>query len=310
MSWPAGKLPAAPAGFEVSLFAEELDHPRTIYILPNSDVLVVESLRRDGESRVLLFRDTNKDGKPDARHVFLRGLKAAFGMTLVGSRLYLGNADGIVVFPYSLGDTRIQRQPEKILDLPPGGHYTRNIIADAKGVKFYVAVGSASNVDEQRVDQNDPRRAAILQINRDGSGMTVFASGLRNPVGMDWEPSTKPLWTVVNERDMLGDELVPDYLTSVRPDASTAGPMRISVRTRTRAKKASGRISSRKRSNRTTLSAPTSLLSDWLSIRDRIFPSATTAALSSACTARGTAPLGSATKSPSYRFKTASRAER
>jgi glucose/arabinose dehydrogenase len=110
------------------------------------------------------------------------------------------------------------------LDLPPGGHYTRNIIADSKGEKFYVAVGSATNVDEQRVDQNDPRRAAILQINRDGSGMTVFASGLRNPVGMDWEPSTKPLWTVVNERDMLGDELVPDYLTSVRPDAFYGWP--------------------------------------------------------------------------------------
>jgi glucose/arabinose dehydrogenase len=224
VSWPAGKLPAAPAGFEVSLFADELDNPRTICILPNGDVLIMESLRRDGESRVLLFRDTNKDGKPDRRHVLLRGLNRAFGMTLVGSRFYIGNTDGIVVFPYSLGDTRIRRRPEKILTLPAGGHYTRNIIADATGQKLYVAVGSATNVDEQRVDEKDSRRAAILQINPDGSGMRVFASGLRNPVGMDWEPQSKALWTVVNERDMLGDELVPDYLTSVRQGAFYGWP--------------------------------------------------------------------------------------
>jgi glucose/arabinose dehydrogenase len=216
VSWPAGKLPVAPAGFEVSLFADELDNPRTISILPNGDVLVMESLRRDDESRVVLFRDTNNDGKPDRRHGLLRGLNRAFGMSLVGSRLYVGNTDGVVVFPYSTGDTRIRRQPEKILDLPTGGHYTRNIIADPKGEKLYVSVGSATNVDEQRVDEKDPRRAAILQINRDGSGMSVFANGLRNPVGMDWEPTSKALWAVVNERDMLGDELVPDYLTSVR----------------------------------------------------------------------------------------------
>ena len=216
VSWPAGKLPVAPAGFEVSLFADELDNPRTISILPNGDVLVMESLRRDDESRVVLFRDTNNDGKPDRRHGLLRGLNRAFGMILVGSRLYVGNTDGVVVFPYSTGDTRIRRQPEKILDLPTGGHYTRNIIADPKGEKLYVSVGSATNVDEQRVDEKDPRRAAILQINRDGSGMSVFANGLRNPVGMDWEPTSKALWAVVNERDMLGDELVPDYLTSVR----------------------------------------------------------------------------------------------
>ena len=224
VSWPAGKLPAAPAGFEVSLFADELDHPRTICILPNGDVLVMESLRRDGESRVLLFRDTNKDGKPDRRHVFLRGLNRAYGMTLVGSQFYVGNTDGIVVLTYSPGDTRIRRQPKKILDLPAGGHYTRNLIADAKGEKLYVSVGSATNADEQRVDEKDSRRAAILQINRDGTGMSVFASGLRNAVGMDWEPQSKALWTVVNERDMLGDELVPDYLTSVRQGAFYGWP--------------------------------------------------------------------------------------
>jgi glucose/arabinose dehydrogenase len=224
VNWPAGKLPAAPAGFEVSLFADELENPRKIYVLPNGDVLVVESLRRDGDSRVFLFRDTNKDGKPDLRHVFLRGLNRAFGMALIGSRFYVGNTDGVVVFPYSTGDTRIRRQGEKILPLPSGGHYTRNIIADATGEKIYVAVGSATNVDEQKVDEKDSRRAAILQINRDGSGMSVFASGLRNPVGMDWEPQSKTLWTVVNERDMLGDELVPDYLTSVRQGAFYGWP--------------------------------------------------------------------------------------
>jgi glucose/arabinose dehydrogenase len=224
VSWPADKLPVAPPGFEVNLFAERLDHPRTLQILPNGDVLVMESLRRDGDSRVLLFRDTNKDGRADVRHVFLRNLNRAFGMSLSGSRFYVGNTDGIVVFPYALGDTRISRQAEKILDLPAGGHYTRNVIADAKGEKLYVAVGSATNVDEQRVDEKDPRRAAILQINRDGSAMNVFASGLRNPVGLDWEPQSKALWTVVNERDMLGDELVPDYLTSVRQGAFYGWP--------------------------------------------------------------------------------------
>ena len=224
VNWPADKLPVAPEGFEVSLFADDLDNPRTIYVLPNGDVLVMESLRRDGESRVLLFRDMNKDGRPDQRHVFLRGLNRAFGMTLVGSRFYVGNTDGIVVFPHSAGDTRIRRRPEKILNLPAGGHYTRNIIGDANGDKLYVAVGSATNVDEQRVDEKDWRRAAILQINRDGSNMRVFASGLRNPVGMDWEPQSKTLWSVVNERDMLGDELVPDYLTSVRQGAFYGWP--------------------------------------------------------------------------------------
>ena len=224
VSWPTGRLPAAPAGFEVSLFAENLDHPRTIYVLPNGDVLVMESLRQDGESRVILFRDGDKNGTVDRREVFLRGLNMAFGMALVGARFYVGNSDGVVVFPYSAGDTRIRRRAEKVLDLPTGGHYTRNIVADAKGEKLYIAVGSATNVDEQRIDEKDSRRAAILQVNPDGSSMNVFASGLRNPVGMDWEPQTKTLWTVVNERDMLGDELVPDYLTSVRQGAFYGWP--------------------------------------------------------------------------------------
>lgn len=222
--WPKGKTPVAPPGFEVSLFAEALDNPRTIYVLPNGDVLVMESLPQQSGSRIILFRDPQKSGKPTQGRIFLHRLNMAFGMALVGNRFYVGNTDSIVVFPYNLGEEQIRRRPEKILDLPAGGHYTRNVIADPAGQKFYVSVGSATNVDEQRVDEKDPRRAAILQINPDGSGMRVFASGMRNPVGMDWEPKTKTLWTVVNERDMLGDELVPDYLTSVREGAFYGWP--------------------------------------------------------------------------------------
>ena len=224
VSWPNGKLPTAPAGFEVSPFADQLENPRTLYALPNGDVLVMESLRRQGPSRIILLRDDNQDGKPDRREVFLENLHSAFGMALHGNRFYVGNTDGVMVFPYRSGDTKIARQAEKLLDLPGGGHYTRNILIDAEGKKIYVSVGSASNVDEERTDAKDSRRAAILQANLDGSGMRVFAGGLRNPVGLDWELKTKQLWTVVNERDMLGDELVPDYLTSVRDGAFYGWP--------------------------------------------------------------------------------------
>ena len=222
--WPKEKTPTAPAGFEVSLFADDLDNPRMIYVLPNGDVLVMESLPQRSTSRIVLLRDSAKSGTPAVRESFLRRLNMAFGMALIGNRFYVGNTDGIVVFPYRSGDTQIKRRPEKILDLPAGGHYTRNLLADPAGKKIYVAVGSSGNIDEQRVDEKDPRRAAILQINPDGSGMRVFASGLRNPVGIDWEPKTHTLWTVVNERDMLGDELVPDYLTEARDGAFYGWP--------------------------------------------------------------------------------------
>ena len=222
--WPKDKTPTAPAGFEVSLFADDLDNPRMIYVLPNGDVLVMESLPQQSTSRIVLLRDSAKSGTPAVRQSFLRRLNMAFGMALIGNRFYVGNTDGIVVFPYRSGDTQIKRRPEKILDLPGGGHYTRNLLADPAGKKIYVAVGSSGNIDEQRVDEKDPRRAAILQINPDGSGMRVFASGLRNPVGIDWEPKTHTLWTVVNERDMLGDELVPDYLTEARDGAFYGWP--------------------------------------------------------------------------------------
>lgn len=233
IGWPRGRTPTAPPGFEVSLFAENLDNPRLAYVLPNGDALVVESTREwpgrpdrpeKSANRIALFRDTNKDGKPDLREVFVTGLNMPFGMLLLGNWFYVGNTDGLVRFPYRAGETRIAAQGEKILDLPAGGHFTRNLIADPAGRKLYIAVGSGSNVDEDGKHAKDPRRAAILEVNPDGSGMRVFASGLRNAVGMDWEPRTNILWTVVNERDGLGDELVPDYLTSVREGAFYGWP--------------------------------------------------------------------------------------
>jgi glucose/arabinose dehydrogenase len=221
--WPKGKNPIAPAGFEVNLFADALENPRSIFVLPNNDVLVIESIRKSG-SRVILLRDTDRNSLPDRREVFLQGLNGAFGMALLGNRFYVGNTDAVVVFPYRTGETQITRQAEKIMDLPTGGHYTRNVVVDPAGRKLFVSVGSATNVDEESIDERDPRRAAILEVNPNGGSMRVFASGMRNPVGMDWEPKTQMLWAVVNERDLLGDELVPDYLTRVREGAFYGWP--------------------------------------------------------------------------------------
>jgi len=222
IGWPAGKMPRPAAGFEVALFADKLDNPRQAYVLPNKDILVVEAVREfpdrpaRSSNRITLFRDADGDGKYERREIFLSGLRMPHGMLLVGDWLYVGNTDGVVRYPYRANQTRLDGAGQKILDLPIGGHYTRNLIADPAGKKIYVAVGSASNVDEENAWEKDQRRAGILEMNLDGSGMRIFARGLRNPVGMDWEPRTKTLWTVVNERDLLGDDLVPDYLTSVK----------------------------------------------------------------------------------------------
>jgi glucose/arabinose dehydrogenase len=225
IGWPKGRMPTAAPGFEVSLFAENLGNPRLAYVLPNRDVLVVESTREWSDrpdrpdksaNRITLFRDNDKDGKPEVREIFLTGLNMPYGMLLLGNWFYVGNTDGVVRYSYRRGETKISAKGEKIIDLPAGGHFTRNLIADPAGRKIYIAVGSASNVDEENQWEKDQRRAGILEINPDGSGMRIFAKGLRNPVGMDWEPRTNVLWTVVNERDLLGDDLVPDYLTSVR----------------------------------------------------------------------------------------------
>ena len=221
IGWPEGKTPKAPDGFEVSLFAGKLDNPRWVYVLPNGDVLVAESKSNKSQSanRITLLRDADGDGEPEVRETFLKDLKQPFGMLLLGDEFYVANTDGVLRFPYETGQTNVEAEGEKILELPAGGynnHWTRNLIASRDGSKLYVTVGSQTNVDEEKRDAKDERRAAILQFNPDGSGMRVFASGLRNPNGMDWAPGTDTLWTVVNERDGLGDDLVPDYLTSVK----------------------------------------------------------------------------------------------
>jgi glucose/arabinose dehydrogenase len=248
LRWLEGKTPAAPAGFRVSLYADGLDHPRWLYVLPNNDVLVAESnteklggeipepvrkaiegagLTGPSANRITLMRDANGDGKREVHETFLAGLNQPFGMLLLGEWLYVANTDALLRFPYREGQTKITGKGEKVLDLPAGGynnHWTRNVVASPDGSKLYVSVGSQTNVDEEGLDAKEPRRAAILEMDPDGSGMRIFASGLRNPNGMDWAPGTRILWTVVNERDELGDDLVPDYLTSVREGAFYGWP--------------------------------------------------------------------------------------
>ncbi len=219
IGWPPDGKPTAPAGFEVSRFADNLREPRWVYILPNGDILVACS----SAGEIVLLRP-GKDGSLGSPTVLLSGQRQPFGMLFLGKYLYIGNTNAVMRFPYQPGQTQITGAGEKILDLPGGGHYTRNLIANQQGTKIYVSVGSSSNVDENGADARDPRRAAILEMNPDGSGMRVFASGLRNPVGMAWEPVTKTLWTAVNERDNLGDQLVPDYITSVRDGAFYGWP--------------------------------------------------------------------------------------
>ena len=230
IGWSAGRKPQAPSGFTVRLFADDIDTPRWALSLPNGDILVAASLRGPGpevgatSNRIILFRDSDGDGKSDFRSVLVKDLNRPHGILLLGDYLYVGNTDAVVRFKYQLGQTEITTPGKKILDLPPGGHYTRNLIASPDGKKIYVAVGSKTNVDENGEDAKDPRRAAILEMNPDGTGMRVYASGMRNPVGMDWEPVTRKLWAVVNERDALGDQLVPDYATSVKENAFYGWP--------------------------------------------------------------------------------------
>lgn len=218
IGWPEGKMPIAPNGFKVFKFAGKFENPRCTYIGPNDDIFVVESNTKNSADRITILRDADGDNLPELRNIFLDGLNQPYGMLILGDYFYVANTDGVYRYPYTEGMERIVAEGEKILDLPAGGynhHWTRNLIASPNGEKIYVSVGSASNVGEYGLKEEE-RRAAILEINPDGSGEKIYASGLRNPVGMDFQPETRELWAAVNERDKIGDGLVPDYITSVK----------------------------------------------------------------------------------------------
>ena len=243
--WPAGTAPTPAKGLAVTRFADGLEHPRWLYVLPNGDVLVAESNGPAGKGgvggikgkvmgavmkqagagvpsaeRITLLRDADGDGVAEVKQAFLTGLHSPFGMALVGGTLYIANADALVSVPYRAGQLRSDATPTKLIDLPGKGdelnhHWTKSLLASRDGKRLYLGVGSNSNVGENgmAVEKN---RAAILEVDPASRNVRVFASGLRNPVGIAWEPRSGALWAVANERDELGNDLVPDYLTSVR----------------------------------------------------------------------------------------------
>lgn len=236
--WKNGRLPTCAPGLKVNAFASGLDHPRWIEVLPNGDVLVAESKEQAGPpktlmdhaaqatmrrvkaigksaNRVTLWRDADGDGVAEIRKVFVENQNQPFGMALVGNRFYLGNTDGIKVFDYADGDQALSGDGEKLVDFKPHGHWTRSLIVSPDGTKIYAGVGSLSNIGDQGMAAEEGR-AAIWELDVATGAARIFASGLRNAVGMAWEPVTGKLWTVVNERDGLGDETPPDYLTSVQ----------------------------------------------------------------------------------------------
>lgn len=249
--WAPDATPVAAPGLAVAAFAKDLNHPRWLYVLPNGDVLVAETnapvrpkdargikgwffkryQKRAGgavpsANRITLLRDTNGDGIADSRSVLLDSLNSPFGMALVDSTLYVANSDAVVRFPYTKGATRITTPGTTVAALPAGPinhHWTKNIIASADGSKLYAAVGSNSNVAENGIDA-EKERAAIWEIDVATGGHRLFASGLRNPVGLAWNPANGALWVAVNERDELGGDLVPDYITSVREGAFYGWP--------------------------------------------------------------------------------------
>lgn len=251
IGWPQGAKPTPAEGLQVGAFAEGLDHPRWLYVLPNGDVLVAETnappkpddskgirgwvmkkvMGRAGAgvpspNRITLLRDANHDGIAETRTVFLENLNSPFGMTLVGNDLYVADTDRLVRFPYKEGDTQIKAQPTKVVDLPGGTlnhHWTKNVIASRDGSKLYVTTGSNSNVGENGMEAEEGR-AAIWEVDRASGKHRIFASGLRNPNGLAWEPRSGALWTAVNERDEIGSDLVPDYITSVKDGAFYGWP--------------------------------------------------------------------------------------
>ena len=241
--WPDNGMPIAAPGTKVEAFAKDLNHPRWLYVLPNGDVLVAETnappkpddgkgikgkimkmvMKKAGAgvpspNRIILLRDSNGDGVVDKKSTFLENLNSPFGMALVGDNLYVANSDAIIKFPYKENALNIADKGQKLADLPAGTinhHWTKNIIANKDGTKLYATIGSNSNVAENGMEA-EVERAAILEVDIATGEHSVFASGLRNPNGMAWEPESNVLWTVVNERDEIGSDLVPDYLTSVK----------------------------------------------------------------------------------------------
>ena len=249
--WPTGTMPTPAAGLKVQAFAAQLQHPRWLYVLPNGDVLVAETdappkpddskgikgkimklvMKRAGSShpsanRISLLRDTNGDGVADQKTVFLQNLNSPFGMALVGNMLYVANTDALMRFTYQDGATQISASGSKVLDLPAGTlnhHWTKNVIANPAGTKLYITVGSNSNVAENGLDK-EVGRALITEFDIASGQARPFATGLRNPNGMDWQPQSGVLWTVANERDEIGSDLVPDYMTSVKEGAFYGWP--------------------------------------------------------------------------------------
>jgi len=236
--WASGQTPAAAPGLKVNAFAAGLKHPRWIHVLPNGDVTVAEALFMPGPpktvidrariatmaraaaigtspNRITLLRDADRDGVAETRHALLEGLRQPFGMALVDGTFYVGNTDGVVAFPYTPGTTRIDAAGRPLTRFKPDGHWTRSLLASPDGRRLYVGVGSLSNIGELGFDVEEGR-ACIVELDLASGRDRIFAAGLRNPVGLAWHPETGELWTVVNERDGLGDETPPDYLTSVR----------------------------------------------------------------------------------------------
>lgn len=247
IGWQDGKSPSVVSGFSITKFADGLDNPRKIYQAPNGDIFVSEATidttvlksflstfdskyqsMHFGSSanRITMFRDADGDGNYEERHVFLKELNQPFGMLVLNNSFYVANTDGVMQFPYHQGDTIITAAGKKIASLPAGGynnHWTRNIIANREGTKLFISVGSGTNIAEHGMDV-EKGRACILSMNPDGSDVKTYAEGLRNPTGMGWAPGTNRLWTTVNERDELGDELVPDYFTSVKQNGFYGWP--------------------------------------------------------------------------------------
>jgi glucose/arabinose dehydrogenase len=236
--WAPGQTPVAAPGLKVNAFATGLKHPRWIHVLPNGDVTVAEALFLPGgitsifdyamvstmkraaavgvsPNRIRLLRDADGDGVAEIQEMFLEGLNQPFGMALLGDTFYVGNADGVVAFPYTTGTRRIAAPARKLNELKSGGHWTRSLLPSPDGHKLFIGVGSSSNIGESGMEREEGR-AAIHELDLTSGRSRIFAAGLRNPVGLAFEPHTGALWTVVNERDGLGDETPPDYLTSVR----------------------------------------------------------------------------------------------